>query len=535
MAPASSPFTRRRWLQALARSGGSAAAYGALCALGLAEASPTRPGFKLSPAPRGQTVLVLGAGVAGLVSALELQRAGYRVQLLEYQDRVGGRCWTLRGGDRFTELGGATQHCRFDPGHYLNPGPWRIPFHHHGVLDYCRQLGVALQPFIQINDNAWVHSPQAFGGRPQRRRELMADLNGDLDELLAKLVNQKSLDQPLDAADRERLVELLRHQGALDDELRYRPSALTAERRGHEPFPGQGVVAEAPQVAGRPLPELLRSGLLEHLELAPAFEFQSPLFQPEGGMDRIAQALARAVGPRIRHGVKVTAIDQDERGVRVRYTPRDGTGPAQVARADWCVCTLPLSVLSQTEMRVSPALREAIDAVAYFPSVKVGLQFRRRFWEEDEGIYGGYSSTSLPNRLIGYPNHGFHGRKGVLLGAYAFGTQALEYTAMAPEQRIQATLDFNAQIHPQVRQEYECGMAVAWHRVPTTLGCFAFWTPETRERHYPTLLKMDGRVILAGEHASRLPAWQEGAVLSAQHAITQLHEAALQTAAPGTL
>ncbi|MDP1007358.1 FAD-dependent oxidoreductase, partial [Klebsiella pneumoniae] len=88
----------------------------------------------------------------------------------------------------------------------------------------------------------------------------------------------------------------------------------------------------------------------------------------------------------------------------------------------------------------------------------------------------------------------------------AFGTQALEYTAMAPEQRIQATLDFGAQIHPQYRQEYECGMAVAWHRVPTTLGCFAFWTAETRERHYPTLLKMDGRVILAGEHASRLPA-----------------------------
>ncbi|MFW1452593.1 amino acid oxidase, partial [Vibrio parahaemolyticus] len=92
-------------------------------------------------------------------------------------------------------------HCQFDTGHYLNPGPWRIPFHHHGVLDYCRQLGVALQPFIQINDNAWVHSPQAFGGRPQRRRELMADLNGDLDELLAKLLNQNALDQPLDAAD----------------------------------------------------------------------------------------------------------------------------------------------------------------------------------------------------------------------------------------------------------------------------------------------------------------------------------------------
>lgn len=522
-------LTRRRWLQALARSGGSAAAYGAMCALGLAEASPARPGFKLSPAPRGQSVLVLGAGVAGLVSALELQRAGYQVQLLEYQDRVGGRCWTLRGGDHFTEMGGATQHCRFDAGQYFNPGPWRIPFHHHGVLDYCRQLGVALQPFVQQNDNAWVYSPQAFGGRPQRRRELMADFQGDVDELLAKLVKQQALDQPLDGADRERLLEVLRQQGWLDRELHYRGDP---ERRGHEPLAGQGVLARPPETPGRALPELLRSGLLEQMELAPAFEYQSPLFQPVGGMDRIAQALGRAVGPRIRHGVKVSAIEQDEQGVRVRYAPREQPQQSQVARADWCVCTLPLSVLSQTEMRVSPALREAIDAVPYFAALKVGLQFRRRFWEEDEGIYGGMSYTGLPNRLIAYPSYDFHGKKGVLLGAYAFATNALEYTALPPEERIRATLDFGAQVHPQYREEFENGMAVGWHRVPTTLGCFANWSPDARARHFPTLLKMDGRIILAGEHASLLPAWQEGAVLSARHAITQLHEAALHKAAP---
>jgi monoamine oxidase len=526
-AAAPPPLTRRRWLRALARSGGSAAAYGALCALGLAEASPAQAGFKLSPAPRGQSVLVLGAGVAGLVAALELQRAGYAVQVLEYQDRVGGRCWTLRGGDRFTELGGATQQCRFDAGQYFNPGPWRIPFHHHGVLDYCRQLGVALQPFIQQNDNAWVHHPRAFGGKPQRRRELLADFQGDVDELLAKLVKQQALDEPLDAGDRERLLEVLRQQGWLDRELRYRADP---ERRGHEPFPGQGVLAHAPETAPRRLPELLRSGLLEQMELSPAFEYQMPLFQPVGGMDRIAQALARAVGPRIRHGVKVVAVEQDERGVRVRYTPREDAGRPQVARADWCVCTLPLSVLSQTEMRISPALREAIDAVPYFSALKVGLQFRRRFWEEDEAIYGGITSTGLPNRLIAYPSHDFHGKKGVLLGAYAFGTQALEFTALPPAERIQAALDFGAQVHPQYREEFEHGMAVGWHRVPTTLGCFAHWSPAARARHFPTLLKMDGRVILAGEHASLLPAWQEGAVLSARHAITQLHEAALQAA-----
>ena len=142
-APRSSRLTRRQWLHAMGRGGGGAGVYAALSFLGLAEASPATPEFSLGKAPKGATVLVIGAGVAGLVSALELQRAGYQVQLLEYNDRPGGRSWTLRGGDRYTELGGATQHCQFDRGEYLNPGPWRLPYHHHGVLSYCKQLGVA--------------------------------------------------------------------------------------------------------------------------------------------------------------------------------------------------------------------------------------------------------------------------------------------------------------------------------------------------------------------------------------------------------
>src|SRR3981081_2998005 len=79
--------------------------------------------IKLEGDPKGASVLILGAGLAGMVAALELRKAGYRVQLLEYNTRAGGRCWTLRGGDTYTELGGATQHCGFDPGLYLNPGP----------------------------------------------------------------------------------------------------------------------------------------------------------------------------------------------------------------------------------------------------------------------------------------------------------------------------------------------------------------------------------------------------------------------------
>ncbi len=144
-------------------------------------------------------MLILGAGMAGLVAAYELRRAGYGVQVLEYNERAGGRAWTLRGGDEYTELGGATQRCEFERGLYINPGPWRIPYHHHGVLDYAKRFGVALEPFTQVNYNAYLHSKRAFGGVPQRFRHVQADFDGHVAELLSKAVAKDGLDAQRDA------------------------------------------------------------------------------------------------------------------------------------------------------------------------------------------------------------------------------------------------------------------------------------------------------------------------------------------------
>jgi monoamine oxidase len=528
--------TRRQFLRAVGRVAGPTAMYGVLSQLGLAQASPARTDFALQGAPRkGTRVLVLGAGLSGLVSALELQRAGYQVQLLEYNQRPGGRAWTLRGGDRYTELGGATQECRFDKGQYLNPGPWRIPYHHHGVLAYCKRLGVALQPFVQVNHNALLHSRHAFGGKPQRLRDFGADFAGGVDELLAKVVQQRRLDAPLEAEDQQRLLDALREMGALDREYRFRAGPQVSERRGYLRDAGGGVQGRPQDSQPVALPELLRSGLWRQLSHGMNYEFQMPLFQPVGGMDAIPRALARELPGRIRYGRRVTAIAQDERGVSVQHqgVGADGraAGPLETSRADWCVCTLPLSVLGQIDVPAFGApLQQAIEAVPYASSVKIGLQFKRRFWEEDEAIYGGISYTDLPIQLIAYPNYDFQARGGVLLGAYSWGPNAFEYTAMAPAERVKHALAQGAQLHPQYPAEFVSGISVAWHRVPFTLGCYAEWNDELRAAHYDTLCTMDRRIVLAGEHASYLPAWQEGAVLSAHAAIEQLHRRALAAA-----
>ncbi len=96
-------------------------------------------------------------------------------------------------------------------------------------------------------------------------------------------------------------------------------------------------------------------------------------------------------------------------------------------------------------------MKAAIDAVPYASAVKFGLQFSRRFWEEDEHIFGGISYTDLPIRQISYPSTNFNaGGKGVLLGGYTFdGANSYEFTAMPPAERVKRAVEFGAQIHPQ--------------------------------------------------------------------------------------
>src|ERR1700685_4690119 len=167
----SGSLSRRQLLRMIGATAGGTAMYQAMTELGHAAKSGFNGPIKLQGNPKGASVLILGAGMAGMTAAYELRNAGYAVQVLEYNDRAGGRNWTIRGGDRYTELGGLSQQCEFDKDLYINPGPWRIPLHYFGMMHYAKVLRVPLEPFFQVNYNAYLHSPDAFGGKPQRSRE----------------------------------------------------------------------------------------------------------------------------------------------------------------------------------------------------------------------------------------------------------------------------------------------------------------------------------------------------------------------------
>ena len=345
------------------------------------------------------------------------------------------------------------------------------------------------------------------------------------------MTSQGKLDETVSKQDQDILLQALKSWGALDRDFKYSASLISSEYRGYAKAPGGGLAAAPLPSEPAGLSEILQSRLWRYLQNFASYNFQSTMFQPVGGMDMIGKAFARDLGDLIRYNAKVTEILQTDRGVTINYIDVKNPDSRLQASADWCVCTIPLSILSQLRIHVGPAMKAAIDAVPYSGSVKVGLQFKRRFWEEDDAIYGGISYTDLPIRQIAYPSTGYNkvGR-GVLLGAYLFeGANAYEFTAMPPAERVARAVEFGAIIHPQYQSEFENGIAVAWHRVPFTLGCSGGWSEDARMQHYRNLCQIDGRIVLAGEHASELSAWQEGAILSALDAISRLHERVMKT------
>ena len=521
--------TRRELLHAIGVMGGASLLYQAMESMGHAAESQFKGPPNLQGARPGASVLVLGAGLAGMLAAIELRKAGYKVEILEYNNRPGGRNWSLYGGDTYTELGGAVQQVGFAKGNYLNPGAWRIPYHHRTILHYCKAFGVALEPFMQLNHQALVHNSKAFGGKPQRYRELAADWDGNVAELLAKAIDNKGLDSELRAEDRDRLKEALRDWGLLDKNMRYSKGLRSSRRRGYDRPLGGGVdaepIASTPIAFGDLLDARIGGIVAQHMEN----QHQTTMFQPVGGMGMIGKAFGKQVEGLIRYGAKVTKIDQSGGAVTATYTDI-ASGETRTAKADYCVCTIPLGILSQIEVDASPGLLAAIAAVPYSNSVKVGLEMKTRFWEDDEAIYGGISYTDQPIAQISYPSGGLHSAgPGVILGAYTFGPASYKFAGMAPEERVRTALEMGAVFHPgRYKEQFSNGVAVAWSRVPFTLGCCAQWNEATRKEHYQTLCAVDDRIVLAGEHASYVGCWMEGALLSSLDAITRLHTRALE-------
>ena len=488
-------------------------------ALGLTPPQPTRPRSTWRGAGRGRHIVILGAGLAGLSAAYELGKLGYTCTILEARSRPGGRALTVRAGTREEETGGVVQTGSFSEGCYLNAGPARIPHHHDTTLTYCRELGVEIQVFNNQDDAAYYYNDGEgpLANRRIRVREAKTDMRGYVAELLAKSVEQDLLDLPLTLDDKEKLVEFLKRDGGLSPDLFYKGS----DRRGYLDEPGAG---PDPGVMADPydLRAIVQSGMGNYFSSEYAFNMQPIMFQMVGGNDRLAYAFAERLRDRIRYNAEVTRLLKTETGVRVAYREVDDT--EHELSADACICTLPLPVLKRIPMNLDPAYQKAIGAVAYAKAGKIGLEFKRRFWEEDDEIYGGASRTNMDITQILYPSCNYLGSRGLLVGYYNFAERAERVGACLPEGRLELALEQGSKIHPQYPSEFTGhSFSIAWHKTKYSMGGWASYTAETRKQAYHLLCEPDDSVFLAGDHLSYLSGWMAGAFESAHRAVEGIH------------
>ena len=518
-------FTRRDFLTRVGQAGGYSAAFMMMQSLGLLPAPEAYAHAALEPAPgNGARVVILGGGIAGLVSAYELGKAGYRCTVLEARERVGGRNWSIRRGTQVNFADGTQQTCNFEEGHYFNAGPARLPSIHTTMLGYCREFGVPLEVEVNTSRGTLMQCDKMNDGVPIEQRRMVNDTRGHVSELLAKSIKKGALDEDVTAEDKERMLAFLREYGDLTPDYVFKGS----QRSGFKVLPGAG---PAKPEAKDPLPmhALLNADLWQGLLAEDVIDWQATMFQPIGGMDRIPAAFEKKLGSAVRYGAEVKQVRQSPNGVTVTY--RDSkTGTPETVTADYCICAMPFSVVKTIDADFSPDIKELISASSYDSGYKVAWE-SRRFWEQDYNIYGGLSYLRQTVDVVWYPSAAFFSQSGVIVGGYSIENG----TAFGRLPNMQAKLDASRasieKLHPGHSKELKNPIYINWGEIPFNLGSWIHGYGSEYDKTYQRIIVPDRRVYFAGDHTSRIIGWQEGAALSAHRTVNQIG-AAIQKEGP---
>ena len=444
--------------------------------------------------PRTNTpkrVVIVGAGMAGLAAAHALLRAGHEPVIIEAQHRVGGRVYTIR--DAFTH------------GQYAEAGAMRIPRSHALTMAYIEKFGLKVNPFTMGNPNAYYYL------HGQRHRIADATIDPDLLEFDCLPTERGRTHGQMWEAALKPLLDQLRERGeaAWEDIVRDYDRFSTREFLEHCKW-SEGAIEMFGLLADQ---EALMNASFLELFREEAGGYYTNMVTIDGGMDSLPRAYMPELARHIHFGAKMTAIGQSPDGVSVHYQTAAGRG---LVTGDYAIVTVPFPVLRHVEVLqpFTRAKQRAIRQLHYDASAKILFQCRRRFWEEDDGIFGGGSVTDLPIRIVYYPEHGRETGRGVLLASYTWSEDAQRWGSLSPADRISQAVEDLAEFHPQILEEFECGTSKMWHDDEFAGGAFALFDPGQQTLLYQSIVAPEGRIRFAGEHASLSHAWIQGAIES---------------------
>ena len=434
----------------------------------------------------GVSVLVVGAGLAGLSAARDLTALGATVTVVEARDRVGGRAWTIREG--------------FKDGQHAEGGADLIDGAQEEIQKLATELGLELTRILR---SGWGLVRPDGQGRPQIVRRGVA--RGW--ERLAKQVSafsepyrlaERRWESPI-VADiaRKSVAEWLRSIDA-DDELRQTALGL------------RGFFLGDPD-------ELSLLALVDQFATEDA-PVPDKMYRIKGGNDRLAAALSAPLGQALKLRTEVVAVSQ--RGRVVRVSLKNSRQVAQLS-CEYVVFALPATVLRR--IPITPALpqqqHDAFVRLKYGRATKTLLQFSRRFWRIP-GRPRAFGSP-LPFGAVWDGNEEQRGTPGILNfmsgGSASDATREL-FTRDGPE-ALARTLDWLG----GKRADLIASRQVAWDDDPWARGGYAFFDPAFDPALRSWLARPAGRLFFAGEHTSnKWQGYMNGAIESGRRAAAEV-------------
>lgn len=468
-----------------------------------------------TPTLKPKRITVIGAGMAGLVAAHELEQLGHRVQVLEARLTPGGRI-------RTHSFSGDTH------GPLAELGAMRIPASHHRTMQLIDLLGLSnrVRQFRTLfsDDASYLESPAGHlrvrDASPVLVEEFRKHLPSGQDYREETVLCAAWLTASVNAV----------APGTFWRSLHTELSVALLELL-------EGIDLR-PFIVGGPGERMdLNRFFANNQDFAAASRFRyffddvitetsSALFRLDGGMDQMARRLAERLRRPIHWGRRVVGLHVKSDGVLVEL--RRGL-ETETRHCDYVLCTVPFSVLRRMRLSgIDADKTETIHNMQYWPATKIAVHCREAFWERDR-ISGGGSFTGGLVRQTYYPPVESDPRQGAaLLASYTIGPDADALGQVHPEQRLATVLGELSVIHPALS---ESGMVLdavsqAWGEDPLSMGAAAVrWSKDaaTAEEERALAAKAQRTLFFAGEHCSPHPAWIEGAVQSGLAAAQEIH------------